>query len=299
MNILFYGNCQINALYELFQFSDKYNSTYLLCHETNILKDDFDELIEKQDIIITQSISDNYRNLEYLSTSYLVKIAAINCKIVIIDSFYFRFYYFDLDYRFNISENMLSYPSPYHYKSLITCYKKDLPIDFYIDNIVNDKNFKSEAFLSNIVNEDIIELKKRYEDTFIKYERYENVLVLTFYDYIQDNYKKTLLFNTINHPSKIFFHRVCERLSVILNFNNVTIDYTFDPLGRYKGILYKCIQNAVEFNIDDHPPIMCNLSCKKLCHINGRMDCKEKDIYKITKVYYDAYKKVINFNRNF
>jgi hypothetical protein len=299
INILFYGNCQIHSLHILFHFSDNYNSKYVLCHETNILKEEFDNLIENQDIIITQSISDNYRNIDYLSTSYLVKTAPSRCKIVILDSFYFRFYYFDLDYRFNLLEDRLLYPCPYHYKSLINCYKKGLSIEFFIKNFVNNINFKHEPFLSKIANEDIQELKRRYNETSIKYDKNENILVLSFYEYIQDNYKKNLLFYTINHPSHLFFHHICESLITILEIDGATIDYMFDPLGRYKGILYKCVQNAVEFNISEYKPLMCDLSCNKLCHINGCMDCKESDVYKISKIYYDSYNKIINFNSKF
>lgn len=72
---------------------------HIECYSTNIDQAEFTYLINKCDIIITQPIQDNYRNKSYLSTSYIINNKKSECKIILFDSCYFSFYYFDLTYK--------------------------------------------------------------------------------------------------------------------------------------------------------------------------------------------------------
>ena len=99
INILFYGNCQLYACFKTLNLSDKYNVSNIECWKNKINKNNFTNIIKSSDIIITQSINDNYRNVDYLSTNYIIKNKKLNCKLIIFDSCYFNFYYFDLTYK--------------------------------------------------------------------------------------------------------------------------------------------------------------------------------------------------------
>jgi hypothetical protein len=72
-NILFYENCQLIAVSKTLNLSQDYNTYCFECWKTDIKEESFKEIIINCDIIITQHISDNYRDVEYLSTSYIIK----------------------------------------------------------------------------------------------------------------------------------------------------------------------------------------------------------------------------------
>jgi hypothetical protein len=80
-NFLFYGNCQSDAIKQTLCLpSDEYNIINVPCWTTDINKEKFTEIIKMCDVIITQSINDNYRDLDYLSTSYIIKHKQENFK---------------------------------------------------------------------------------------------------------------------------------------------------------------------------------------------------------------------------
>jgi hypothetical protein len=71
-NILFYGNCQLFAVLKTLNLSKKeYDVFHIECWNNDINKEYFTGIIKKSDIIITQVINDNYKDVEYLSTSYI------------------------------------------------------------------------------------------------------------------------------------------------------------------------------------------------------------------------------------
>ena len=69
------------------------NKSYIIhhvqCLKTKINKKEFTTLINIADIIITQPIQKNYRNLDYLNTDYVVNNT--NGIVIIFNSCYFDF----------------------------------------------------------------------------------------------------------------------------------------------------------------------------------------------------------------
>ena len=96
MNILFYGNCQTYSVLKTLNLDKTYSIFHIECWKEIIDQTYFTDIIKKCDIIITQPINDNYRDVDYLSTSYIIKIKNTKCKLIIFDSCHFNFYYFDL-----------------------------------------------------------------------------------------------------------------------------------------------------------------------------------------------------------
>lgn len=59
MKILIYANCQGWAIKETLGLHNPPECTYIACHDTDIIGDEFTTLIKESDIIITQPIKDN------------------------------------------------------------------------------------------------------------------------------------------------------------------------------------------------------------------------------------------------
>ncbi len=269
-NILFYGNCQTTAIKEtLCLHSDQFQIFNVHCWNNNYDKETFTNIINNSDIIITQSIQDNYRDVEYLSTSYIINNAKQNCKIILFDSCYFDFYYFDLTYK-QFNNDVLHIPSDYHYNKMIECYCNNIN---YIENYVNNIELKTSEELDKIANDSLNELQKRYNMNREKYN--ENIFIISIYDFVKTNYKNKLLFYSMNHPTKYVIQYICEEIIKHLNILN-TINYNIDVLNDPKCIIYKCIQKNVNFNIDEHLPLLAN----------------KTNVEEITQLYFDTYRNI-------
>ena len=276
-NLLYYGNCQIGALNDIIKKSfPGYNITIVLCWLDDIDKNFFLEKIQQADIIITQPINPNYKNTDYLHTEFILENANKNAKIIIFPSLYFNFYYWDLTYKTLKNKIMLREPSDYHYNELINYYLNNKTEKDFFDDIINNENLKTIIDLENIAIDGINELEKR-ENEMEKYTIIRDCLILRSSNFIEDNYKKKLLFYSMNHPAKYIFHHIGEK---ILNYLNISpnINYDVDPLYNHeRALLYKCIQQVVEFDIEKAIPRLHNFS----------LENKNKIIEK----YYEIYKK--------
>lgn len=278
-NILYYGNCQLYAIKTLLNLQSV-NESLIECFDCELDKwneEEFKKKVLLQDIIITQPIKDDYRNVHYLSTNYIINNCKHDCKIIIVDSCHFDFYYFDLTYKF-WNEKLLREPDDYHYYGMMECFKKKESIDYYLDNYVNNVDLKSKEDLENLAYRSIEELERRYNENCVKYKTTENIFILTSSEYIRNNFKEKLLFYSMNHPTKYVIQNICEQIIFILNRNN-TIRYDVDVLNHYKSILYKSVQKVVNFDLNDHKP-----------HVNNNITAKD-----IAQLYYETYQN-IGFN---
>jgi hypothetical protein len=283
MCILFYGNCQLNAICQTLNLDqNKFSIFNIPCHNTNISKEEFTTILNQCNLIVTQSIKDNYRNTDYLSTSYIINNATRStCNIIIFDSCYFSFYHFDVEYKY-FNNNILHNPVDYHHKYMIDSYHNNLSIEDYINNYHNNTELKSSEELEIIANNSLDELNRRYENNIKKYYNGRNVYFIPTYNFIKNNYKDKLLFYSINHLTKYLIQYICEEILNLINLleNNHlknTINYHIDILSTEpKCLLYKCIQKNINFNLNEHVP-----------NILGNID-----IYEITKIYYDTYRSI-------
>ena len=272
MKILFYGNCQIGAISDIIKKTvQNYSTTLILCWIENIDKNYFTEKIKEADIIITQPINPNYRNADYLDTEFILKNAKSEAKIIIVPSLYFNFYYFDLTYKTLNNSELLRIPSDYHYNAIINNYDLN---NNSIFNQINDVNLKSKEELQNIALASIKELEKR-ENEMMSYNNLHKCDIISVSNYINNNYKNTLLFYSMNHPTKYLFHFIAKKIIKILDIDDLN-NYNIDPLeSNERGILYKCIQNVVNFDITKHAPRLCKYD----------LEIKEKIIDKYIEIY--------------
>lgn len=271
INILFYGNCQpFELLKTLNLCKDSYSTTYISCDTTNISESDFLNYIVNSNIIITQPINDYYKEKCYLGTSFIIKNAKPTTKIILFDSCYFNFYYFDLTYK-SIDNILIRTPSDYHYNNMIECFKNNIDANTYIENYVNNPNLKTSEELDVIANGSLHELYTRSLNIQKKYSA-DNVFIISIHDFVKTNYKDKLLFYSMNHPTKLVCHYISEQIINYLNISN-TINYNYDAFFGFKAILYACIQQNVNFDISNHQPSVNTLN----------------DVNSITNLYYSAY----------
>jgi hypothetical protein len=271
--ILFYGNCQTHAILETLNLPNTFLTYHIPCYSENIVEENFTSIIKSCDIIITQPIYDNYRNKPYLSTSFILQNKKSNCKVIIFDSCYFNFYYFDLTYK-SFNNNKLDKPCDYHYNKMIECYNNGYSVNYYIDNFVNNLDLKTSEELEQIAENSLTELHHRHINAKKNYE-FGTEYIISTYEYIKQNYKDKLLFYSMNHPSKYVIQFICEQIVNILQIEN-TINYDVDVLASTKCILYKCLSKNINFDINSHNPIT-----------NGY-----DNIYSITDLYYYTYKEI-------
>jgi hypothetical protein len=273
MKVLFYGNCQIETIYKTLNLnSNKYETCLIKCYQTDVTQQDFTDRLKTTDIVITQPIRDDYLGKEYLSTNYIIRNCKPDCKVLILPSYHFDLYYFDCHANPKITGT-----SDYHYTNMIECYKQGKSVDYYLEHYVNNPHLKSKEELQEKLDDSLKELDYRYNDSQ-KYKIHANVTIIPISNYIKENYKNTLLFHTINHPTKELFHHVCHEILNVLHIEN-TIDYWPDHLsGVVRNIMYKCVEQVVNFK---QPAPLIDL------HNAYHHDAKS-----ITEFYYNGYRQL-------
>jgi hypothetical protein len=275
-NILFYGNCQVYSVLKTLNLSQQhYKIFHVECFSTTINKQDFTNIISNCDIIITQPINDNYKDVDYLSTTYLIKNKKVGCKLILFDSCYFNFYYFDLTYKM-FNNDVLHKPIDYHYNKMIEYYNNKRSVEDYNTFVINNIDLKTCEELETFAQNSLDELNNKHLKNIEKYKGY---YIIGTHEYIKQNYKNKLLFYSMNHPTKYVIQFICEKIAEQLHFKNTidyTIDYNIDVLEHTKCILYKCISKNVNFDINNHSALISSIT----------------DIKKITQLYYDTYKEI-------
>ncbi len=253
---LFYGNCQVFSVLKTLSLPKNYSISHVECFSTNITESDFLNIIKKSDIIITQPINDNYRNLPHLSTKFILDNKSENCIVIFFDSCYFNFYYPDLTYK-TINDELLTTPSHYHYNKLIEYYNNKKTIEEYMNDVVNNVDFLECEYLVEMANNSLSELLNRHFKMKEKYSG-KNIYFISTHDFIKSNYKQKLLFYSMNHPSKHLIQHICLQICELLQLNH-NIDMNIDTLANsVRCILYKCMQKCVDFNIHEQMPLLNN-----------------------------------------
>jgi len=283
---LFFGNCQMHIIKEMIKqtiFNEIYDCDLFSSHIDTC--DDLDKLYFKLNIYSFIAIQPhyNYKNNSKYNISSIVKHVNTNCKIIIIPSCYFKFYYPFLTYCFT-NNDLLKLPVDYHDKNLIDLYNKNINNNDIIKTeykkLLYNEDLISKKDLRKMAKESIDELKTR-EKKFMSesYGTKMDYVYLIISDFIENNYKKKLLFYSMNHPTYYLFEYIANELLQILGLGQYINNFVFyDPLDYLHPPLYKCIQKAVNFNISDFLPNINNLV----------------DIDKITDMYLKDYDKIDN-----
>jgi hypothetical protein len=259
INILFYGNCQLEKVKDILniQKTSDFNVLFIPCFLTSMTDIEFDSVLKKSDIIITQPITDNYRGMYYLSSNYIVNKCKKDSIIIFVNNCHFDFYYFDLEYNKNNKENKKLH---YFHKGILECINQNYDFEHYKNMYIENIDLKTFNELKEIYDKSIKELENRYEE--MKQYSKKNTYFINIIDFIKNNYKDKLLFYTFNHPSKHLLQYIALEIIKILNIKG-DINYDIDPFSDERYILYHCIQNIVNFKVKEHTPLIDNKSSIK------------------------------------
>lgn len=272
--ILFYGNCQLHALFKTIENSCA-NTQLITCWLTDMTKEEFTHSIKDAKIIITQPIKEDYRDKDYMGTNYVINNCAMDAIVIIFPSLHFNFYYFDCNYKFYNNE-MLRVPSDYHYNGIINCLKENKDMDYFINNVYTNCNYKTKEELLDIAHQSINELRQR-EKAMQEYKKKSNIYIIPAAEFIEQNFQHELLFWTVNHPTKYVFQYLAFEILKLLDLPLNKINKSIDILStNEKCLLYKCLENAVYFNVNNFKPRLNQLEIH--------------DPFEIISAYYTVYK---------
>jgi hypothetical protein len=286
------GNCQARSLSEFLLSNIDFTNIYEYIQINDIFRMNEDELndlylniLPKLDLIIIQPISENYRNNYKYSTKSILENVNNNCKKIMFPSLYFDYYHPFLCYIYDTNDPSwkLGDPYDYHDKNIIKCYvsnydKLDL-LDYMLTEYKKtlfDENILDNNFFINKLNKNIESLKER-ENKYINYCTKDTKIIKSS-SYILNNYKKNLLFYTINHPTKYLFYYISDTILSLLNISLFEYPENIDPLKALILPVYKCLQKYVDFNIDYY-----------LNFRHYHIILEDKDTI---QKYLDAYKKI-------
>lgn len=87
--ILLYGNCQLGAVFACMDLKEAVYE-HIICHKTDVSKNEFAAKIAECDILITQNIAKGYRNKGYLDTEWVVEAAGSSKQILVLDTCHFK-----------------------------------------------------------------------------------------------------------------------------------------------------------------------------------------------------------------
>lgn len=256
---LFFGNCQMHIIKEILKqtyFNQQYECDLFSSHINTC--DDLEKLYQKLNTYSFVAIQphNNYRNNPKYNIENIVMNVNSDCKIIIMPSCYFNFYYPFLTYAHN-NDELIRDPSDYHDKNFIDLYNKEKKnVSEEYKKMLDDEGLLSIDELTKMAENSIMELKRRETEYMNKdYGRMLDYKYITISDFVNDNYKKELLFYSMNHPSYNLFKYICNKTLKILNLKNYINSFSFyDPLSYLHPPLYRCIQKVVEFDISKYRP---------------------------------------------
>lgn len=284
MKILFYGNCQCLSMSRIIVDTDDVKTYGLECFTKVALRKEYVlSLFRMADVIVTQPIRDGYRGLDYLSTNDVFRLKRPSCRVILFNSLFFRYYYPDMKYV-RIDGTTADKPALYHHTQLIEYVKQGKTKDQFMNEIVLNPSTYSSQELSSIARASIDELSKRLCDAKLKY-RAEAYAYIDIASFIRQNYKKQLLFFTINHPTPVLLLHVIQRVGEILDCPLKT-DSRYDFLGQlHVSILYESVLRDSQIDRNSLPRLQVG-SHENVCSPPGYVD-----------MYYNAYnQKKYNFD---
>lgn len=199
-----YGNCQAEKIARGLVCSGLINKEYICfilpgIHEIveaeiKLLR----KILRYLDLFIYQNIKINNKYSPLLSTEYILTALKKECKRICIPNMFFSGYYPQLCFSNKYNKSGLFADGDSNINSL---YEKNQLTKSNIDRL-NDENYYSKEQVLNFLAQSFEELKKR--------ENEHCDIIIS--DYLENNYKKSLLFYVSNHPCKVVIIEMVQRI---------------------------------------------------------------------------------------
>lgn len=300
----FIGTCQLKAISDILSKCSDFTSEYEICkvilvHSTS--KEDINNFFTNElkdvDLVICQPVSPKYRK-GLVSTKRLLEYKPKSCQTILVPYLYFDGYFPSIIYLKD-SQNKKVYKNGliYHDKNVIKHLlnkidvKKSKGVDTYLNlthkeevhvkritNILNDKYYYGKNQTQRIINETVKILEYRELSPY-DYKRPVDIIMS---DYIKNNYNKTRLFFTMNHPTNDTLIELSKRILSHLEINS-DLDFLHN-LPEYLDDVIFPIYPSLIHNL--------NLEFKSDCYISNKCIIFDEFI----KIYVKSYFKNIKIS---
>ena len=146
--------------------------------------------------------------------------------------------------------------SDQHLKQSTTIFTHKNLVDYYMDggtdvnyfntNFVTNKNLLANKQLESNAKNIIGELKQREDEAIKQY----GLPFIPMSHFIEDNYKKNLLFYMPNHGTSHLYQYLVQKICEKIGINLDSVDLKKDPQQQHnRMIVYSCLENIVKFDI--------------------------------------------------
>lgn len=262
-NILLYGNCQMEAYESMIVPSPAYCIFQIQCWSTEMSIIEFTNMIQNMDVIVMQNIKDNYREKHYLSSTYILNNSNPKTRFIFVTNLYFPYYYFD-----SYMDPKIILEIPYEYKSIKQYKTENKSKQELFQNVIFNKDFKSETELKELEDYCFSEFNRRYEKMKVYQNFYKNksITIINVIPFIQQYFKHMLLFYSINHPAPPLVKCIVDQINMELG-NILILNSSKDFFSFYKGILYSCLQKQLTFDISK-----CEVKIKNFIDVPSYID---------------------------
>lgn len=243
------GNCQISMLSKYLLSNKKFHKeyAYIRIPEIHVYNSrnnlNIDILIKYLDLIISQPIKETNKFETKLSSKYLKENMHSSAVFLSISNITSKLYFPQNQDSYRMNTFRLGGKNLFTYQDVII--NNFIELGLNIDNIkeiLSDKDLYDINFLDAYVANQLSDFKNREMDCDIK-----------MFDFIQDNYNRTVCFHSFNHPKYFILKELAMR---ILKFLNITPEIyeeeeiTIDMFNQEQPI-YPSIHNY--FNFDYFP----------------------------------------------
>jgi len=226
LQCLVYGNCQAMAMASLLskhpEFSEKYDIIDI--QPVHLIKADdipaLETYISSVSLFIYQHVSDKYRGLPGLSTRSLLSKINPDAQKISIPVAYFTGYHPEITYLKSSATEVVSKPFPYHDLNILKLYAHGKSAAAIVDELESEQ-FYDEAFVL-----------KNFQKTLESLSEREQNLDIKLAPFIKNNFQKSKLFHTFNHPS------------------SPTIEFILDSIVSRAGITTQQRSGEVIGNLD-------------------------------------------------
>ncbi len=211
---LIYGNCQTAALRALLSryqpFDERFDIIELLPVQ-RLSSGDVPQLeaaVATTDVFLYQPVSDNYKGVPQLSTQSLLAHLPSHSQAISLPVAYFTGYHPEITYLRD-QTGVVETPFAYHDLNLLNLYAEGKPLRAALA-LINSDTFYTESHVTN-----------NLELTLKKLEIREQHLSIRLCDFIRENFQRTQLFHSFNHPSHAVLRFITES---ILKHLSIPID---------------------------------------------------------------------------
>lgn len=263
MKCLCIGICQVVAIADILRSIPQLKNWIILDYTIFTLTEDemkniLDNVLPTCDLILSQPVSDNYRNTNIFSSSTLRARIPKKAKHFILANCYFTGYDPVPFQTTNGKGEIIHLNNISYFPSICLNSLLQSDIESAKKNWCNIQSYSLTELEKNVQNS-LDELKRRENKVFDN----DFPVDIKISDYIENNYKKKFLFHTYNHPTnELLFElvrRILKRLNISVNIalQNEKLGSTSIPpclsvylLGKMEFVYPKFIINNIALDTD-------------------------------------------------